>query len=296
MKKLVFVAAFCMTACMMVSFSSCSAKAPQANLKTDVDSLSYAYGVQITEGLDQYLQSRGVEGALKKDFVKGFLQASKIDKKDKKASAYYDGMNIGRQVASDFFANINSSVYGSDSTKTLNKEQFLAGFLSVVENKNLLIKKEEASGFTQTKTEAIQAKINEKLKAENQAFLEDNKTKEGVNPLPSGLQYKVVSEGTGEKPAAPEDTVTVKYKGTTIDGKEFDSNDKAVFPLNRVIPGWTEGMQLMSVGSHYILYVPYDLGYGERGHRPNIEPYATLIFDVELLGVSHAVPAVAPKK
>ena len=294
MKKLLFFAVFCLTAFIMVSFSSCTAKVPQANLKTDVDSLSYAYGVQITEGIDQYFQSKGIEGALKEEFVKGFLEASKIDKKDKKAMARFEGMMAGKQVSTDWFANLNGSVFGADSTHSLNKEQYLAGFLAAVQNKKLLIKKEETQEFVKTKTEAIQLKVNEKYITENQAFLDANKTKDSVVVLPSGLQYKVVVAGTGAKPTAPEDTVTVKYTGTTIAGKVFDSNDKAVFPLNRVIKGWTEGIQLMSVGSKYTLYIPYDLAYGERGRRPEIDPYATLIFDVELLGVSHAVPRPVP--
>jgi len=297
MKKLMFYAVFCLTALVMVSFFSCSAQAPQAKLKTDIDSLSYAFGVQISGGidLDQYFKSKGIEGASKEEFVKGFLEGAKADKKDKNATARLEGLSVGKQIATDMFTNINENIFGSDSTQTLNKEQLLAGFLAAVQNKNLLMKKDDVQTFVQTKVEAVQAKVNEKYKVANQAFLDDNVKKDGVKTTPSGLQYKVVSEGTGAKPTSPEDTVTVKYKGTTIAGKVFDSNDKAVFPLNRVIPGWTEGIQLMSVGSKYTLYIPYNLAYGEKGRRPDIDPYATLIFDVELLGVSHAVPAPATK-
>jgi len=297
MKKLVFFAVFCLSAFIMVSFFSCSAQAPKANLKTNIDSLSYAYGVQITEGLDQYLQQRGVEmsGTAKDEFIKGFLEGSKMKKDDKKAVAYLEGMNIGKQVASDMFAGINGNIFGSDSTQSLNKSQFLSGFLSAVGNKNLLIKKEEAQAYVQTKTEAIQAKANEKYKTENQAFLDENKKNDSIVVLPSGLQYKVIKEGKGPKPTSPDDTATVKYTGMTIAGKVFDSNDSVPIPLNRVIKGWTEGIQLMSVGSKYTFYIPYDLAYGEKGHRPDIDPYATLIFNVELLGVSHAVPAPAAK-
>jgi len=295
MKKLLFSAVFCLTALVMVSFFSCSAQAPTANLKTDIDSLSYAYGVQITEGLDQYLQSKGIEGAAKEEFINGFLEGSKVDKNDKKAVAHMEGVAIGKQVSQDMFTGINGTVFGTDSTQTLNKSQFLAGFLAVVQNKKLLIKKEDVQAFAQVKTAAIQAKVNEKYKTANAAFLDDNAKKSGVKTTPSGLQYLVVSEGTGAKPTAPEDTVTVKYKLSNIDGKELQSNDKFTTPLNRVVPGWTEGVQLMSVGSKYTFYIPYNLAYGEKGRRPDIDPYATLIFDVELLGVSHAVPAPAGK-
>jgi len=299
MKKLMFSAVFCLTAFVMVSFFSCSAQAPQANLKTDVDSLSYAMGIQLSgEGLDQYLQQRGVDikdAVVKSEFLKGFLEGSKIGKKDKKAIARMEGVAIGKQVAVDMFAGMNENIFGSDSTQTLNKSQLLSAFVSALQNKKLLINKENVQVFIQAKTDTVQAKANEKYKTANQAFLDENAKKDGVKTTPSGLQYLVVSEGTGPKPTAPEDTVTVKYKLSDINGKEIQNNDKAVFPLNRVIPGWTEGIQLMSVGSKYTLYIPYNLGYGEKGRRPEIDPYATLVFDVELLSVSHAVPAPAAK-
>ena len=289
-----FSAVLCLTAFVMVSFFSCSAQAPQANLKTDVDSLSYAIGIQLSsEGLDQYLQPRGVDlkdATVKEEFLKGFLEGSKLNKNDKKAIAQMEGRALGKQLVVDMLAGMNGNVFGADSTQSLNKSQLLAGFVSSLQNKKLLLKKEEVQPFVQMKTEVIQAKVNEKTKTASQAFLDENAKKDGVKTTPSGLQYKVVSEGTGAKPAA-EDTVTVKYKGTDIDGKEFESNDKAVFPLNRVIPGWTEGIQLMSVGSKYTLYIPYNLGYGERGNMPRIKPFAALIFDVELISVSPASPA-----
>lgn len=122
---------------------------------------------------------------------------------------------------------------------------------------------------------------------EGQEFLQENKNKEGVITTESGLQYKVLEEGDGPTPSAT-DTVRVHYRGTTIDGNEFDSSysrgEPAVFPVNGVIRGWTEALQLMSVGSKYKLFIPSDLAYGERGTR-NIEPNSVLIFEVELLGI-----------
>lgn len=283
MKKLVSFAVFCVSALIIVSLFSCSAQTPKANLKTDIDSLSYALGVNATVGLDQYLQSFGIKEADKGEFMKGFLEGIKITKDDSKAFARVKGMEIGKQVAVDMFTGVSGNLFGPDSTQSLNKSQFLAGFIAAVQNKQMLIKKEEAQTYAQVKSEAIQSKVNEKLKAENQAFLENNKTKDGVITLPSGLQYKVQTTGTGAKPTA-QDVVKVKYTGTDIHGKVFDSNDEATFGLDQVIKGWTEGIQLMPVGSKYTLYVPYDLGYGENGNR-NIEPYATLIFDVELLDI-----------
>jgi FKBP-type peptidyl-prolyl cis-trans isomerase FklB len=129
--------------------------------------------------------------------------------------------------------------------------------------------------------------IGDKNLAEGKAFLENNKKKEGVTTLPSGLQYKVLSQGSGKTPKAT-DSVTVNYRGTLIDGKEFDSSYKrgqpATFQVGKVIPGWTEGLQLMKEGSKWQLFIPPQLAYGDRGTGP-IPPNSTLIFDVELLSV-----------
>ena len=126
---------------------------------------------------------------------------------------------------------------------------------------------------------------------EAKAFLAENAEKEGVTTLPSGLQYQVLSEGEGDPPAAT-DTVTVQYRGTLIDGTEFDSSygrgEPASFPLNRVIPGWTEGLQLMRPGAKYRLFVPPELAYGERGAGSKIGPNSALIFEIELLSVQPA--------
>lgn len=121
-----------------------------------------------------------------------------------------------------------------------------------------------------------------------QTFLKDNASKEGVKTTSSGLQYKITKEGTGRAPKAT-DTVVVHYKGTLIDGKEFDSSHKrgepATFPLNRVIPGWTEGLQLLKEGGKATLYIPSELAYGKRGAGADIGPDETLIFEVELLKI-----------
>ena len=128
----------------------------------------------------------------------------------------------------------------------------------------------------------------EKNLAESKAFLEENKKKEGVKTLPSGLQYKVLVEGSGKTPKA-DDTVTVHYKGILIDGREFDSSHKrgqpATFQVKGVIKGWTEALQLMKEGSKWQLFIPPELGYGERGSGANIPPNSTLIFEVELISV-----------
>ncbi len=138
------------------------------------------------------------------------------------------------------------------------------------------------------KRQELTKQLGEKNKKEGEAFLAENKTKEGVKTLPSGLQYKVIKAGTGKKPKAA-DTVTTQYRGTLTDGTEFDSSysrgQPATFPVNGVIPGWTEALQLMEEGAKWQVFVPSNLAYGERGAGPRIGPNATLIFEIELISV-----------
>jgi FKBP-type peptidyl-prolyl cis-trans isomerase len=161
-----------------------------------------------------------------------------------------------------------------------------------------LLTDEEAQAVVMAVQNDVRAKQQEKMKdvgdknkQEGAAFLAANKNKEGVVTLPSGLQYKILTQGTGPKPTA-NDSVVCNYRGTLIDGKEFDSSYKrgqpATFPVGRVIKGWTEALQLMPVGSKWQLFVPAELGYGERGAGADIGPDATLIFEVELLSIQPA--------
>ncbi|PPK99780.1 FKBP-type peptidyl-prolyl cis-trans isomerase FkpA/FKBP-type peptidyl-prolyl cis-trans isomerase FklB [Parapedobacter indicus] len=135
---------------------------------------------------------------------------------------------------------------------------------------------------------AAREKMDAQLKQEAVAFMESNKAKPGITTTESGLQYEIIRDGTGEKPTLT-DTVTVHYKGQLSDGNVFDSSydrgEPATFTLDRVIKGWQEGIQLMPQGAQYRIYIPYDLGYGERGAGQDIPPYSSLIFDVELISV-----------
>ena len=140
----------------------------------------------------------------------------------------------------------------------------------------------------EAKQQAAAAEAGKAAKAAGEAFLAENGKKEGVVTLPSGLQYQVLKEGNGKKPSAT-DQVVCHYEGTLIDGTIFDSsykrNEPATFGLNQVIPGWTEGVQLMQEGAKYRFFIPYKLAYGERGAGAQIPPFAALVFDVELIEV-----------
>lgn len=142
--------------------------------------------------------------------------------------------------------------------------------------------------FIQSYFQKLMDKKSEAAKADGVKFLEENKKKEGVQTTASGIQYKVNTMGTGPKPLAT-DRVKVHYTGKLIDGTVFDSSvergEPAVFPLNGVIPGWTEALQLMPVGSKWTIYLPSDLAYGERGAGQQIPPHSTLIFEVELISI-----------
>ena len=196
------------------------------------------------------------------------------DQKDK--VSYSIGMNIGFNL--------------SRQKVDVNPDILAAGIKDALAGKPQLTPDQvkEVMAQFEKDMEAKQKQAGEKNKTEGAKFLEDNKKKSDVKTTASGLQYKVIKEGTGAKPKAT-DTVSVNYRGTLIDGTEFDSSYKrgqpATFPLNGVIKGWTEGVQLMKAGSKYQFFVPADLAYGERAVSPDIGANATLIFEVELLKI-----------
>ena len=291
MKKIVLFAAIAAA----VGFASCTAQAPKANLKNEVDTLSYMMGVNNTQGLNDFLVGRmGVDLKDMDAFLEGFIEAStKTTKKDK---AYMAGLQIGQQVSVDMFEGLNQQVFGGDSLQSLNKADFLAGFIAAVKG-NAAFTLDSARVYVEAHAEAIKAKALESRYGENkaagEAFLAENAKKEGVVTTESGLQYTVIKAGKGEVPTATS-TVKVNYKGTLIDGTEFDSsykrNEPTTFRANQVIKGWTEALTMMPVGSKWELYIPQELAYGARETGGQIKPFSTLIFEVELLEV------VQPKK
>jgi len=196
--------------------------------------------------------------------------------------SYALGLGIGRQL-SDMGA------------QELNIDDFAQAIKDVIAGRELAIDNREAQQIVQDffqaqekKQRAANAAKHQALKAEGEKYLAENAKKEGVITLPSGLQYQVLREGNGKKPKAT-DSVRCHYEGMLIDGTLFDSSiqrgEPATFPLNAVIAGWTEGLQLMQEGAKFRFFIPYQLGYGERGAGGSIPPFAALVFDVELLEV-----------
>ena len=190
--------------------------------------------------------------------------------------SYSLGVNIGENIKKQF--------------EDINLNNFEAGIKDVLEKDvEAKISDNQAQAIIQSYFTKKQQQQSESVIEEGINFLRENGKREGVTTLASGLQYEVISNGTGSKPTI-EDNVTTHYHGTLIDGTVFDSSvdrgEPASFPVGGVIKGWTEALQLMSVGSKWKLYVPYDLAYGERGAGPQIGPYSTLIFDVELISIN----------
>jgi len=206
-------------------------------------------------------------------------QEKLVLKNQKEKVSYSIGLNIGRNLGSDL----------KRQSIDIDPNILAKGIQDALSGANPLLSNEEI----QETMVAFQKEMMEKQKQRGEAFLSENKKKEGVKTLPSGLQYKVIKVGTGKKPKL-NDNVTVQYRGTLVDGTEFDSSYRrgqpATFQVSGVIPGWTEALPLMGEGTKWQLFVPPNLGYGERGAGGLIGPNATLIFEIELISVQENKP------
>lgn len=282
-------ATFMMVLAAAAGMASCTAQGPKANLKSDIDTLSYMMGISNTQGLMDYAMGRlGVDSAHVADFIRGIEQGTK--ETDDKQKAYLAGMQIGQQISGDMFQAINNQLFAGDSATSLSKDNFLAGFIAAVK-KTATVSTDSASVYVRKEADNIKAKALEgkyaDWKKQNEDFLVSNKSKEGIQTTASGLQYRIITEGKG---AIPEENSSVKvnYKGTLIDGTQFDSSydrkEPTTFRANQVIKGWTEALTMMPVGSKWELYIPQELAYGTR-EMGTIKPFSTLIFEVELVSI-----------
>ena len=270
--------------------TSKKAKAPVEVVDTvSVDTFSYLLGKANTQGLTEYLTHRmGVDAAYLSDFVKGFQQ-TELTEADKKEKARLAGVEIRSQVENQVIAQANKQI--NDSVDVLNKALFIQGFQDGITASNMTISMDSVQSVVRKQMEYYHKLKMEKKYGANriagEEFLKKNAKADSIQTTASGLQYKIITKGTGEIPQAT-DKVKVNYEGHLIDGTEFDSsykrNQPATFAANQVIKGWTEALTMMPVGSKWMLYIPQQLAYGDR-EQGKIPPFSTLIFTVELLEI-----------
>lgn len=226
-----------------------------------------------------------VAGLVAAMFIGSFAACGAMTLENEKDKTSY---SVGFQIGSDF----------AEQSLDINPDVFLQGIKDAMAKTEPLMSPEDMQATLKELKKKIVAAMEQKRKEtaernlkDGETFLAENKTKEGVVTLPSGLQYKVIKEGSGAMPKK-DDSVTVNYRGTLLDGTEFDSsykrNQPATFQVGKVIPGWTEALQLMKEGSKWQLFIPANLAYGARGAGNVIEPNSTLIFDVELISLKAA--------
>ncbi len=255
----------------------CPAKVKTVELKNFTDSINYAFGMLNGDQMRMYLLANDTDGTAQKEFIENINKAMKVRAHNPQL------VMMGKQIGSAIREQEPTGLLGLEGVAT-NFELIKQGFINGMSNYDTQFDSRSAGEYIENTITLI--KYGETIAA-NEKFLEENKLKDGVITTESGLQYEVITMGKGKKPQAT-DRVKVHYHGTLIDGTVFDSSvdrgEPASFGLNQVIPGWTEGLQLMPVGSKFRFYIPQQLGYGTRQSGP-IPPYSTLIFEVELLGI-----------
>ena len=287
MKKFSILAAVVLAAIM----GSCTNGTPTANLKDDVDTLSYAFGIAQTRGLKDYLAMRmDVDTTYIDEFIKGLNESVNAGDNKKKA-AYYAGLQIGQQISQQMVKGINYEIFGDDSTRTISLNNFMAGFIDATKNKQGIMSMEEATSTVENLMQTLKAKVMEEKygdwKKQCEDYMAKIAKKEGIKELGDGIYYEVLTEGTG---AIPADTnlVSVNYEGKLLNDTIVDSSyqrgEPAKFRCNQVIPGWIKALTNMPVGSTWMVYIPQEQAYGER-EAGKITPFSCLIFKIELLGI-----------
>lgn len=267
-------------------------KAETVELGTNpLDTLSYALGMANTRGLAEYIISRmNVDTAYMAQFIEGF-NATLTAEERKQQLAYSAGLQIRQQVEKQIIPALNQRIAGNDSTEMVNRALFAEGFRKTLAGDSTVMDLQQAEELSERELKLYHEQNTERKYSENrragEEFLEANARKDSVQTLPSGVQYKVLVQGSGEVPSATA-KVKVNYEGRLVDGTVFDSSYKrqkpATFACNQVIKGWTDALTHMPVGSKWEIYIPQELAYGAR-EAGKIPPFSALIFTVELLEI-----------
>lgn len=267
------------------------------SLLSKSDSLSYAAGMTYTTGLIEYVGKQfGVDSTSMGAFVAGLREGIKRSN-DKQFMAHSAGVQIAQLLETRMYPGVANEV--KNTPWTLDSITFNRGFIDAVLNDTTVMQVVDAKKFYEKTMTDEKHRQEDAYKKENVDWLAENAKKEGVVTLPSGLQYKVLTAGTGEV-ATKDDNVTVRYEGKTIDGNIFDSSykrnpDTSTFRPDQVIKGWTEALTSMPAGSTWMLYIPQELAYGSRA-AGQIKPYSTLIFKVELVKIDRKQQPVVEEK
>ena len=273
-------------------FASCGNSTPKEDLKSDVDSLSYAFGIDQGQSAKQYLQQMQIDTAYIDEFIKGMNDGAQ-NADDKKRAAYNAGIGVGMQMNMIIKQQINRQIFGEDSTRTISMNNFLSGFAASAKGKGQKMTVEQARNIEQNTSKSIQQKAEaaEKTyganKKKSDAYMAANAKKAGVKTIGQGVQVKELKAGSGAAPKAT-DVVKINYVGKTIEGKVFDHRNNATMPVSGVIPGFTEALTKMPVGAKWEITIPYSAGYGSQQPSPDLKPFSTLVFTVELLGIEKA--------
>ena len=297
MKKFTFLAVMAIAA---VTLTSCGNSAPKADLKSDVDSLSYAYGIAQGPSLKDYaIQGLRVDSAYMNDFIKGMNEGANAGD-DKAKAAYFAGLQIGQQISQGMMKNLNMQVFGDDSTKTLSMKNYMAALIVSLTNQKGIYTPEQAEKAVESLMSSIKSNQYKDEKKKNEEYVAtyakngdvkkiDVNTMVGAENVKGAIYYKVLKEGTG---AIPADTSRVKinYEGKLIDGTVFDSSYKRNEPVtmvpSQVVAGFKAALTHMPVGSTWEVVIPQEIAYGANSNPGSpIKPFSALIFKIESISI-----------
>lgn len=285
MKKIILAGLVAATAL----FSACNNGTPKANLKTDIDTLSYEMGVAMStekSNIENMLAQQGSDSAYVDEFIKGYIDGMK-SADDKKQMAYNMGLQAGMQTKMQM-PMIEQQVFQGDSTKKVSIKNYVAGFTDYANGK-VVVKINDSVLTRETANKEVMNYMFGKQKKESAKFMADKAKEAGVKALSNGIYYKELEKGTSDKHCTLNDSIVVEYEGKLVNGTVFDSSKnqptgKVTMPLARMIKGWQVALPQMPVGATWEIYIPYEQGYGENGTGP-IPPFSALIFKVKLLDV-----------